>query len=188
MAAGQAIAFVAFAGVLVVLTLLVLVGVGIVRLESPLGVLRDGIPDGKRAPSWRLADAAGVTRQCPSGRWQLLLFADHSLREFPDLVAGLKRLTAEEPELETLVLSKGHMELTERLLAGPLGLDLPILHVDDAFYRRFNVRVMPFVFFVDPAGVVRAPAIVNHEDSLQRMWTLAQARASRPASEAVAAT
>jgi hypothetical protein len=178
MATAQAIGFVAFAGLLVVLTVVALVGIGIVRLESPLGVLRDGLQPGERAPRWALPDLDGVERRSPSGRWQLLVFGDHSLREFGGFADALNRFQESNPELELVVLSRGHPDLTDYILRQVLDLRMPIVHVDEAFYRRFDVRVMPFLYFIDPGGVVRAPAIVNQESTLLRMWQLAQARAA----------
>ena len=178
MATAQAIGFVAFAGLLVVLTVVALVGIGIVRLESPLGVLRDGLQVGERVPRWALRDLDGVERRSPSGRWQLLVFADHSLREFDGFADALNRLQDSTPELEIVLLSRGHPDLTDYILRKVLDLRVPIVQVGEAFYRRFDVRVMPFLYFIDPNGVVRAPAIVNQESTLLRMWQLAQARAA----------
>jgi hypothetical protein len=166
----------AVAGLLVALTLLVLIGVGIVRLESPLGVLRDGLQPGERAPRWALRDLDGVERRSPSSRWQLLVFGDHSLREFGGFAEALNRLQENSPELEIVLLSRGHPDLTDYILRQVLDLRVPIVHVDEAFYRRYDVRVMPFLYFIDPGGVIRAPAIVNQERTLLRMWQLAQAR------------
>jgi len=192
MATAQAIGFVAFAGLLVVLTVVALVGIGIVRLESPLGVLRDGLQLGERAPRWALRDLDGVERRSPSGRWQLLVFADHSLREFHGFADALNRLQESSPELEILLLrhelsilrrqvGRPRFETNDRVLLAAFSRTLPrrsVVHVDEAFYRRFDVRVMPFLYFVDADGVIRAPAIVNQEGTLLRMWQLAQARAA----------
>jgi hypothetical protein len=149
----------------------------LLRLDSPLGISRDGFPRGSRVPRWRLPDLNEELHQVPSGKsWQLLLFSDHSLREFPQLAQAIERLRAEEPELEALLLPRLHPEAAEET-AKLLGLNIPIVPVDERFYWRHNVRVMPFVFFVDPAGIVQGSGLVGEETQLRATWLVSRARA-----------
>lgn len=175
MALAQAFAFIGIAVVLVLFAMLALVRIAAVRLDSSLGILRDGLPEGSVAPAWHLPDTTREMRQVPSdgARWRLLLFANHSLIEFPDLATGVMRLTTDEPDLEALVLTRTDVGLTATA-CDLLGLDVPVLAVDDDFYWRHNVRVMPFVFVVDPNGIVRASGIVAFEEALLRMWRFAR--------------
>lgn len=94
------------------------------------------------------------------------MFADHSLKSFPSVVAGLRELT----DTEVVILTRGPSESAEALI-GQLGLDgIPVLAGSAALYGAYNVRVMPFAIFVDSAGVVRASSLVNHD------WQIAKLR------------
>lgn len=157
---------------------------GFVRLESPLGILRDGLPLGARAPRWTIRDDRGRLRKVPSGEsWQLLVFGDHSLEAFPDLVSGIKRLTEDEPSLEVLVLHSAHpaeAEMTAEALR-LLETDLPLVKADDRLRSSYNVRVLPFLIFLDAAGRARGRGLVNSDAAVQALWR--EAYASRLAND-----
>src|SRR5436190_11003177 len=86
----------------IALVLLVIVRSGYVRLNSSIGIARDGFPPGKAAPSWSLADLEGHLRVTPAGdhHWQLLVFANRSLASFPELISGMQHLSQNAQELE----------------------------------------------------------------------------------------
>jgi len=185
-----AIAFVIVAAVLCLALLLALLGVGHLRLSGSDAIERDGLARGQRAPAWRLADVTGQVRSSPPSRpLQLVVFADHSLRSFPSVAAGLRALDGDD-ELEIVVLTRGPAGPAEEALAG-LGLAaIPVVQGSPALYARYNVRVMPFLIFVDSAGRVRASSLVNHDwqvGKLRRVAGLplaagaARARRGRPA-------
>ncbi len=156
--------------VLITLVLLAILRTGLMRLDSSAGIWRDGIPPGKMAPPWSLPDLEGHLRVTPAGdHWQFLIFADRSLASFPSLVAGMNHLAAAVRELEVLVLSRESRELCEATVRA-LDLQVPIVQVDQAFYDRFWVRVMPFAFLLDPRGIVRWVSLVNTEEQLSHAW------------------
>lgn len=96
------------------LAFLAIVRIGFFRLESSLGIARDGLPPGKMAPPWSLLDVKGHLRVTPaSTHWQLLVFADHSLASFPDLVAGMNQVIISARDLEVVVLSRDNQDLCE---------------------------------------------------------------------------
>jgi hypothetical protein len=109
----------------------------------------------------------------PGGRWQLLVFADHSVREFPGLVEGIGELRAAEAELEALLLPNRQPDLAAEAIA-VMGLDIPVVGVDRDFYRRHRVRVMPFVLVLDPTGAMRAGGLANDAERLWMIWQLSQ--------------
>lgn len=161
--------------VLIALALLALVRTGFARLESSTGILRDGLPVGKVAPSWSLPDITRQLRSSPAGeRWQFLIFADRSLIAFPSLAAGMNHLGLTTPELEVLMLSRDSRELCEATVQA-LNLQLPVMPVDQAFYHRFRVRVMPFAFLLDPGGTIRWLGLVNTEAQLTHVWQIIRA-------------
>src|SRR5215467_14631743 len=95
------LAFLGVELVFVVLILLVIVQIGFARLESAHGIAGDGFPPGKAFPPWSLADLTGHTWKTPAGdHWQFLIFVDHALGGFPDLVGGMQYITSTVGELE----------------------------------------------------------------------------------------
>jgi hypothetical protein len=170
----QGVAFLVVASILCLLALLALGGSGVIRLESRLGVMRDGPRLDSRAPRWTLPDVDGRRRSSAAGTWQLLVFADHSLIEFPGVLAGIERLRS-EADLEIFLVSRRAPELVEAT-ARALKLGVPAIPVDEAFYHRFNVRLMPFAVLTDRQGIVREKGVVNHEETLLAKWRTARAR------------
>ncbi len=170
----QSVAFLVIASVFLILSLLLIVQTGVVRLESLIGIARDGIPPGKTAPPWNLPDVAGQVRKTPADdHWQFLIFADHALGRFPDLVAGMHYLASTVEGLEVLVLSRRNQEICEAIVRG-LDLQVPVVPVDSALYDYYKVRVMPFVFLLDPHGMVHWCGLVNSKALLVQVWHLAQ--------------
>lgn len=168
MSSVQAWAFMGVASGTLCFGLLALVRVGMLRLEMPIGLQRDGIRPGRRAPSWSASDLAGVVHGVPSDSWQALVFADHSLRAFPDLVVGLSRLAELEPDLEILVLSQASAELSGTLRT--VGVIAPIVCVDRDFYRRHDVRAMPFTLILSPGAMVQASGLTSGTLALFKLW------------------
>lgn len=163
--------------VLIALILLAIVRTGFARLNSSIGIARDGFPPGKPVPSWSLPDLEGHLRVTPAGdHWQLLIFANRSLVAFPELIEGIHHLAQKAQELEVLILSYESRRECE-ITAQGLDLQVPLVPVDPAFYERFRVRVMPFAFFLNPGGIVRWVGLVNTEALLVHAWQMIQANA-----------
>lgn len=161
--------------VFIVLVLLVVVQTGFTRLESIVGIAGDGFPPGKAVPPWNLPDLTGQARKTPAGdRWQFLIFVDHALGGFPDLIVGMQYLVSTVEELEVVVLSRDSKEFCEAMVRG-LDLQVPVVPVAPTFYARFRVRVMPFAFLLDPRGIVRWAGLVNTKALLVHLWKLSQA-------------
>jgi hypothetical protein len=165
-----AIFYVVIAAILCVAALLALLGVGHLRLSGADAIEHDGLARGERAPSWQLTDVAGRAHASPPGcPLQLIVFADHSLKSFPSVVAGLRAL-ADDADVEIVILTRGIAAAAAPVLAG-IGLAaIPVLDGSAALYAKYNVRVMPFAIFVDEAGLARASSLVNHD------WQLAKLR------------
>jgi hypothetical protein len=177
------VAFLAATATLILLGILAVVGLGFVEHESTVGILRDGIPRGQTVPPSTLPDTAGTQRRVPSeGSWQLLVFGDHSLKEFPGLVDGLRSLISAEPDLEVLLLPRGGEAVTAMTLeiTRIFELHVAVVPTSQRFYQECNVRVMPFVMFVDSFGVSRAQGMVNDPSSLFALWTAATLPLSPP--------
>ncbi len=101
------------------------------------------------------------------------MFTDHSLKSFPSVIDGLKALAGETADLEIIVLLRGENPAAVGVL-GLLGLgDFPAVAGKPSLYGRYNVRVTPFVMFIDSAGRVRASSLVNYEWQIMKLWRLA---------------
>jgi hypothetical protein len=156
--------------VLLAATLFLLLNIGFIRLNSLHGIRNDGLPEGKKAPSWQQADITGTLRVSPSEiHWQILLFGDHSLVSFPLLIRGINRFQEEEKDVELMILARANNTSGITALSS-LGLQAPVIQVDSAMYHRFRVRVMPFLIILDPQGIVQWRGLVNTDEHLQRAW------------------
>jgi hypothetical protein len=173
--------FIGIAILLFAAALLGLLGIGQLALSGTDAIERDGLPRGRRAPAWSLPDSNGVTRVSPSTfPLQLVMFADHSLKSFPSVVAGLRALHAVDPDplqgrgdLEIVIVTRGPGDSAAELL-GQLGLGgIPVVTGSPALYADYNVRVMPFAIFVDSAGLVRASSLVNHDWQVAKLSQVA---------------
>ncbi|HET9896089.1 MAG TPA: hypothetical protein VFQ44_14270 [Streptosporangiaceae bacterium] len=170
-----AIAF-GFIGIAIVLSaaaVLGLLGIGQIALSGSDALERDGLARGQRAPTWALADVSGLTWiSPPASSLQLIMFADHSLKSFPSVVAGLRALRT-RADLEIVILTRRLSPGAAGVL-GQLGLGgIPVLTGSPATYADYNVRVMPFAIFVDSAGIVRASSLVNHDWQVARLSQVA---------------
>jgi hypothetical protein len=164
----QAWAFVVVTSGVISLGTLALLRIGMLRLEMPIGIRRDGLRVGSRSPRWRRADVDGHVLSVPgAGRWQVLVFADHSLQAFPDLITGLARLGESVAELELVVLSQAPPAVSADLRGA--GVTAPIVCVDSRFYRQHGVRAMPFTFVLSPDGVVRGSGLTSVSLALFRL-------------------
>jgi hypothetical protein len=168
------VAFAATAVVLCAGTLLLMLGTANVYLSGQAAIEHDGLARGRLAPRWSLADSAGVVRTSPSARpLQLVIFADHSLKSFPSVVTGLRELIADDPDLEVVVLLRSRNDIVEPLLE-MIGLGgTPVLTGPATLYADYNVRVGPFLIFVDADGRVRASSLVNHDWQVAKLRQLA---------------
>lgn len=162
--------------VMLFLAALAVVAIGNRRLNSSAGIANDGLKPGVRAPAWRALDTSGNLSVSPNpARWQLLLFADHCLKDFPDTVAGLRALEADPSEsLEILILVRHHPDLARAVLDS-LQVFSNIAPVTDRTYQQYNVRVMPFAIFVDNDGIIRNSGLVSTRGTLQSMRAVAKA-------------
>jgi hypothetical protein len=144
---------------------------GFGRLESSIGIMSDGIAAGKAAPAWSLPDLQSVLQKTPThDNWQFLIFADRALGGFPPVIVGMHALSVED-NLQVLVISRDSQEISAAMARG-LNLQVPVISVDDAFYERFRVRVMPFGFLIDPSGAVHWSGLASSEEQMRHAWQL----------------
>jgi hypothetical protein len=161
--------FVFFATLLISATLLIFIRVGFSRLESSIGIHRDGLPISTPAPAWTLPDLRGQRFSTPAERvWQFLIFANKSIAHFPPLIEGMNKFACSK-ELQVLFISSDSPIVCEAMVRG-LDVEVPVISDDDHLYDRFRVRVMPFGFLLDPAGIVRWCGLINTGDDLDHVW------------------
>jgi hypothetical protein len=178
----NAILYIGIAIILCAAAVLGWLGIGQLQLSGSGALERDGLARGEHAPSWTLTDQAGDPRTsppaCPLGRQalQLIMFTDHSLKSFPSVADGLRKLgqAGEQPaDLDIVIMTRGPSASAAEVL-GQLGLGaIPVVTGSPRLYARYNVRVMPFAIFVDQAGQVRASSLVNHDWQVAKLRQLA---------------
>jgi hypothetical protein len=166
--------FVAVGLLLCVSCLLAVLAISDVEMAGSEAIKRDGMPYGARAPRWTLTDSHGVIHTSPPDRpLQLVVFASHSLKSFPSVVDGLREIATETPDLEVVILLRQPDEIAEPVLA-MLGLEgIPVLTGTESLYGRYNVRVSPWLIFVDSDGRVRASSLVNEAWQVTRLYRIA---------------
>jgi hypothetical protein len=154
--------------------MMALFGITHVAMSGREAIERDGLVPGTRAPVWSLADSSGnIHRSPPDKPLQLIVFTDHSLQRFPSAVEGLRELAAQAADVEIVVVLRHPSDLAEPILR-LLGLDgVPVLDGSPSLYGRYNVRVTPFVIFVDSAGRVRGSSLVNHGWQIAKLHQIA---------------
>jgi hypothetical protein len=166
--------FVVVAAVLCALTALAVLGITHVYMSGSDGIKNDGMARGTLAPAWNLADSSGTVYKSPPRKsLQLIVFGNQSLKSFPSVVDGLHELSSLDPDLEIVLLLAQQQELAEPVLR-LLGLgNIPVLTGSQSLYGRYNVRVSPFLIFVDSAGLVRASSIVNYDWQIMMLYRVA---------------
>ena len=169
-----AVAFTACGAALLVAVVLAFFGIAQVRLSGADAIQRDGLAAGVRAPRWSLPDATGTVHTSPPGApLQLVIFADHSLKSFPSVAEGLRDLLASGDPVELVLLLRRPSPMAAPVLA-ELGLaGVAVLTGTPALYAAYNVRVGPFLMFVDSAGLVRASSLVNYSWQVAKLRQLA---------------
>lgn len=169
-----AVAFTVCGVVLCLATALGFLGVAQVRLSGAEAIERDGLATGKRAPRWSLTDSAGVAHTSPPRLpMQLVVFADHSLKSFPSVADGLRELIADGAPIDVVLLLREPNPVAEPALT-ELGLTgVAVLTGSRALYAAYNVRVGPFLMFVDSDGRVRASSLVNYSWQVAKLRQLA---------------
>ncbi len=104
-----------------------------------------------------------------------MVFADHSLKSFPSVVAGLRALRDQQAgaDLDIVILTRGPASGAVAVLA-ELGLaDLPVLAGSPRLYAGYNVRVMPYAIFVGSDGLVHGSSLVNFDWQLAKLKRIA---------------
>ncbi len=169
-----AVAFTSCGVVLLLAAALGLLGIAHVRLSGQDAIERDGMATGKRAPVWSLTDSAGVVRTSPPLMpLQLVVFADHSLKSFPSVADGLRDLLTDGAPVEVVLLLRQPNPMAEPVLK-ELGLGaITVLTGSPTLYAKYNVRVGPFLIFVDSGGLVRASSLVNYAWQVAKLYQLA---------------
>lgn len=150
--------------------------VEIYYLSGSRALADDGLSRGSQAPSWSLTAASGELVHSPprAKPFQLIVFSDHSLKSFPAVASGLGALAREATRLDIVVLTRQEGGLVKPALdALELG-GLKLVRGSPGWYGKYNVRVMPFLIFVDSGGRVRASSLVNHAWQVEKLWRLAQ--------------
>jgi methylamine dehydrogenase accessory protein MauD len=152
-----------------VLILLLYRQLGILYLGTASGVSRDGLTVGTTAPEFSLPDANGQAHTLSSlrGRNVLLLFGSTHCDPCRRLLPGLEEFAGRDGrDFQVLWLNQGTMEETREFLL-ETGTDLTMLTFRDGLNDAYRVRVTPFLYMIDAAGVIKAKGLVNTKAQLE---------------------
>ena len=165
---------------LLALALLYVVAIGVVRLDSRIGRMRDGFRPGTRIPPFRLVDLGGVQYSCPSGTsHQVLLFVHHAIRSFPTVTHAVDVIRNHDPSVEVLLLSTTDANVTRASLDS-IGLSVPLVVVQERFYACYRVEQMPFCMILDAEGMLLSSGNASSGDHLLTLWRRAGAFEEHP--------
>ncbi|MDQ2805338.1 MAG: redoxin domain-containing protein [Chloroflexota bacterium] len=142
---------------------------GILYLGSASGVSRDGLAVGNPAPDFQLTDTNGTVQSLTAyrGRPVLLLFGSAHCDPCRRLLPGLEEFAA-GPGREFSVLWLNQASAQETLqFQSDTGATIPMLSYRDGVNDAYKVRVTPFLFMIDPLGVIRAKGLVNTKQQLE---------------------
>lgn len=156
--------------VVLVLAVALYVSVGASQLHGPLAIAYDGPRAGRAAPRLDVATLDGGRVVVPSGRRQVLLFADHSLMDFEEI---LELLGSDDRGLPDLVVLGSTDRTSAELLRG-LELRVPAAMVPHSVYERYRVRVMPYAVVVDADGNAVTSGLVNTQFQLRHLAQVGQ--------------
>jgi hypothetical protein len=163
-------------GIFAAVVIAIFATIEVYYLSGSRALADDGLPRGSAAPVWSLTDTTRSPVASPprAGPLQLIVFADHCLQSFPSVAGGLRELVEQARGLEIVMLTR-QPGGSARAVLDIHGLGrVPVVTGTPALYGKYNVRVMPFLVFVDAAGRVRACSLVNHAWQVTRLWRLAQ--------------
>jgi hypothetical protein len=173
MATASLVALAVLSLVVLVLATGLLANLGARQLSTPLAIAHDGPRVGRPAPRLEVRAVDGSAVVVPAGRRQVLLFTDHSLMDFEELLAVLIDVRADRPDV--VVFGSGNR--TSAALLEGLGLDVPVALVPHAVYDRYRVRVMPYAVVVDASGLVVTSGLVNTPFQLRHLAEVGLERA-----------
>jgi len=158
--------------VLVVLSVVVLVAafgllvsLGEKQLHTPLAIAHDGPRVGRPASHLEVRAIDGRAVIVPAGHRQVLLFGDHSLLDFADLLELLAADDADRPAVVVL----GSADQTSVSLLEGLELRVPAAIVPHEVYDRYRIRVMPYAVVVGADGRVVTSGLVNTSFQLRHL-------------------
>src|SRR5690242_181352 len=171
-----------------VLILLLYRQLGILYLGTASGVSRDGLAVGTAAPDFNLRDVDGqaVSLSSLRGRNVLLLFGSTHCEPCRRLLPGLQDFAARDGrDFEVLWLNQGTPEETEQFRA-ETGTTLRMLTFRDGVNDAYRVRVTPFLFMIDPSGVIKAKGLANTKAQVEWYRDIFYGKASQqvPAGQA----
>lgn len=157
--------------VLLVLAVALYVSVGASQLHGPLAIAYDGPRAGRAAPRLDVVTLDGGRVVVPTGRRQVLLFADHSLMDFEEILELLG--SDDRGGLPDLVVLGSTDRTSAELLRG-LELRVPAAMVPHSVYERYRVRVMPYAVIVDADGNAVTSGLVNTQFQLRHLAQVGQ--------------
>jgi methylamine dehydrogenase accessory protein MauD len=134
---------------------------------TPSRVGRNGLPVGKKAPSFSLPSVNGTEIAIAdfAGRKVLLVFTQSGCSQCKAIVPELNRL-AERGTHQVLVINNANIDQT-RAWAREAGARFLVLAQEKyAVSKRFEAYATPFAFLIDEQGIIRSKGIAGSKQHL----------------------
>jgi peroxiredoxin len=129
---------------------------------------RAGLKPGTRAPLFTLPDLEGGTVSLDDYRGTdvLLVFSDPKCGPCQALAPNLVRLSAKNPQLQVLMVSRGDLQ-ENRAKAHANALPFSVVLQDGwKLSKEYGMFAMPIAFLINKRGVIAAPVAVGTEQIL----------------------
>jgi methylamine dehydrogenase accessory protein MauD len=137
------------------------------QATTPSRVGRNGLPVGKKAPSFTLPSVNGkeIALADFAGREVLLVFTQSGCSPCKAIVPELNRL-AERGTHQVVVINNANIEQSQAW-AREAGARFPVLAQEKyAISKRFEAYATPFAFLIDEQGIVRSKGIAGSKQHL----------------------
>jgi peroxiredoxin len=130
---------------------------------------RAGLKPGTRAPLFTLPDLEGSTVSLDDYRGTdvLLVFSDPKCGPCQALAPNLVRLSAKNPQLQVLMVSRGDLQ-ENRAKAHANAFPFPVVLQDGwKLSKEYGMFATPIAFLIDKRGVIATPVAVGAEQILR---------------------
>jgi len=130
----------------------------------------EGLAVGSPAPGFTLPDTEGqeVSLADFAGQRLLLVFASPHCPACREMYPHLKAFSAENPEIQVVMISNGTAEENRRLVEEQ-GFGFPVLLWEDAVAGAYRVPGTPFFYVVDGEGVIVGEGFAGTREQLEEL-------------------
>lgn len=149
--------------------------VGLQMRLRDMGTDREGLAIGGVAPGFEYFPAQDYSKSIPirfepKGSWSLILFADPGCVSCEGALSELERFVPKLGNSVRLFVATSAEPAQIAAIDAFKKTSLPISRVShDVPYKLFRTLVTPFVFLIDPEGIIRAKGFATDEKAFRKI-------------------